>query len=71
LRDRGVAGSLVLLTRTLGTVTAASLVLMVFEILSTNDDFIEAFQRTFRFAALLAFAAAGLLAISLRRMRDG
>ena len=33
LRDRGVAGSLVLLTRTLGTVTAASVVLMVFEIL--------------------------------------
>ena len=33
LRDRGVAGSLALLTRTLGTVTAASVVLMVFEIL--------------------------------------
>ena len=36
LRDRGVAGSLVLLTRTLGTVTAASIVLMVFEILNVN-----------------------------------
>ena len=33
LGDRGVAGSLALLTRTLGTVAAASIVLMVFEIL--------------------------------------
>ena len=68
LRDRGVAGSLVLLTRTLGTVTAASLVLMVFEILSANHGFLEAFQHTFQLAGLLAFAAAGLLALSPRRI---
>ena len=67
LRDRGVAGSLVLLTRTFGTVTAASLVLMVFEILNTSHGFVEAFQRTFQIAALLAFAAAGMLAASSRR----
>ena len=58
LRDRGVAGSLVLLTRTLGTVTAASIVLMVFEILNTGQSFVEAFQQTFQLAAMLAFVAA-------------
>ena len=68
LRDRGVAGSLVLLTRTLGTVTAASIVLMVFEILQQNHSFLEAFHRTFQLAALLAFAAAGLLAFSPRKI---
>jgi MFS family permease len=67
LRDRGVAGSLALLTRTLGTVTAASLVLMVFELLQTKHGFFEAFQRTFQLAALLAFVTAGLLALSSRR----
>ena len=67
LRDRGVAGSLVLLTRTLGTVTAASIVLMVFEILQQHHSFLEAFQRTFQLAALLAFAAAALLAFSPRK----
>jgi hypothetical protein len=66
LRDRGVAGSLVLLTRTLGTVTAASVVLMVFEILNVKDGFLEAFQTTFQLAALLAFAAAGSLALAAR-----
>lgn len=70
LRDRGVAGSLVLLTRTLGTVTAASIVLMVFEMLNTNQGFIEAFQRTFQLAAMLAFASAILLAVS-PRIRQG
>jgi MFS family permease len=70
LRDRGVAGSLVLLTRTLGTVTAASVVLMVFEILNEKQGFLESFQKTFQFAALLAFGAAGLLAISPRRIGE-
>lgn len=69
LRDRGVAGSLVLLTRTLGTVSAASIVLMVFEILQQHESFLEAFQRTFQLAALLAFAAAGLLALPSRRAK--
>ena len=70
LMDRGVAGSLVLLTRTLGTVTAASVVLMVFEILNMNHGFLEAFHQTFQLAALLAFAAAGLLAVSPRKAVD-
>jgi MFS family permease len=68
LRDRGVAGSLVLLTRMLGTVTAASIVLMVFEILQQNGSFLEAFHQTFQLAALLAFAAAALLALLPRRI---
>ncbi len=65
--DRGVAGSLVLLTRTLGTVTAASVVLLVFEMLNVKYGFLAGFQKTFQLAALLAFAAAGLLALSSRR----
>ena len=64
--DRGVAGSLVLLTRTLGTVTAASIVLMVFEILNTDHDFLGAFRQTLQLAAMLAFAAAALLTASPR-----
>jgi MFS family permease len=70
LRDRGVAGSLVLLTRTFGTVTAASVVLMVFEILNMKFGFLEAFQKTFQLAALLAFAAAGASAFAPRRTDD-
>ena len=66
LGERGVAGSLVLLTRTLGTVTAASIVLMVFEILNASHGFVEAFQQTFQLAAILAFAAAALIAASPR-----
>jgi MFS family permease len=69
LRDRGVAGSLVLLTRTFGTVTAASVVFLVFEILNTKFGFLDAFQRTFQLAALLAFAAAAASAFAPRRIR--
>ena len=68
LGDRGVAGSLALLTRTLGTVAAASIVLMVFEILHLQHGFFDAFHQTFQLAALLAFASAGLLALSSRRI---
>ena len=64
--DRGVAGSLALLTRMLGTVAAASIVLMVFEILHAQHGFFDAFHQTFQLAALLAFASAGLLALSAR-----
>ena len=68
LRDRGVAGSLVLLTRTFGTVTAASVIFLVFEILNARYGFLEGFQKTFQFAALLAFAAAGPSALLARRI---
>jgi MFS family permease len=69
LGDRGVAGSLVLLTRTLGTVTAASVVFLVFGVLNTGYGFVEGFQKTFQLAALLAFVAAGLIALSSRGAR--
>jgi EmrB/QacA subfamily drug resistance transporter len=68
LGDRGVAGSLALLTRTLGTVAAASIVLMVFESLHSEHGFFDAFHQTFQLAALLAFASAGLLALSSRKI---
>ena len=68
LGDRGVAGSLALLTRTLGTVAAASIVLMVFEILNVGQGFFEAFRQTFQLAALLAFASARLLVFAPRRV---
>jgi hypothetical protein len=70
LRDRGVAGSLVLLTRTLGTVTAASVVLMMFEILNMEYGFVEGFQKTFQLAALLAFAGAGSWALFTAHARQ-
>ena len=67
LTERGVAGSLALLTRTLGTVTAASVFFLVFDILQATHGFLEAFQQTFQLAAVLAFVAAGLLALSPRK----
>jgi hypothetical protein len=68
LGSHGVAGSLALLTRTLGTVAAASLVLMVFETLQSKNGFFEAFHQTFQLAALLTLASAGLLALSPRKI---
>jgi hypothetical protein len=68
LRDRGVAGSLALLTRTFGTVTAASVIFLVFDLLNTTYGFVAGFQKTFQFAAVLAFAAAVLIALSPRRI---
>jgi hypothetical protein len=44
-------------------------VLMLFEILNVTGGFLEAFQQTFQLAALLAFAAAGLLAVTPRKVR--
>jgi MFS family permease len=66
-RDRGVAGSLALMTRTLGTVGAATLVLLLFQSLEPAAGFVVAFQRTFQLAAALPFAMAALLALPRRR----
>ncbi len=66
--DRGVAGSLTLLTRMLGTVTAASVILMLFEILQIGNGFLEAFHQTLQLAALLAFVSAGLLILLPRNI---
>lgn len=68
LADRGVAGSLTLLTRMFGTVTAASFILMLFESLQAGRGFFEAFQLTFQIAAVLALISAGLLALLPRRI---
>lgn len=68
IEDRGVAGSLTLLTRMFGTVTAASVILMLFEILQVGRDFFDAFHLTFQVAAVLAFCSAGLLAFLPHRI---
>ncbi len=56
--DRGVAGSLVMVTRTIGIVLGASLLTLVFVALREaaqatggTDDFLISFQSTFRYAA--------------------
>jgi hypothetical protein len=63
--DRGVAGSLVMMTRTVGTVTGATLLMLVFQTLRSHslagggDDagaFLDGFAGTFRLAALLPAA---------------
>jgi MFS family permease len=58
---RGVAGSLAMLTRTLGTVSAASLVMLLVRHLATAGDFLAAFRQSFALAAILPFAMAALL----------
>jgi len=64
--DRGVAGSLGMVTRTIGTLAGASVLMLVFQ--SADDDFITGFERGFAAAALSA-TLAGL--ILFRRQRQG
>jgi MFS family permease len=68
--DRGVAGSLTMLTRTLGVVSAASLLTLVFgaseaamlaEGRNATDAFLSAFARAFLLAALLPLLVLPLL----------
>lgn len=63
--DRGVAGSLVMMTRTIGTVTGATLLMLIFQTLQRHSltvggdeagAFLDGFAGTFRFAALLPAA---------------
>lgn len=49
--DRGVAGSLVMVTRTIGIVLGASLLTMVFVALREADDFLIGFQSTILYTA--------------------
>jgi MFS family permease len=65
-QDRGVAGSLVLVTRTVGIVGAASLMRLLFERLSERDGFLPAFHQCFGLAALLSLATAALLVVRRR-----
>jgi MFS family permease len=61
-QDRGVAGSLVMVTRTIGTVSAAAGVMLLFQALERPEGFLAAFQDTFRLAAALPFVMAILMA---------
>ncbi len=71
--DRGVAGSLVMVTRTIGIVLGASLLTLGFVALRERaaaagaaDDFLVGFQSTFRYAAL---SLGVLLAVTCLRPR--
>jgi MFS family permease len=73
--QRGVAGSLAMLTRTLGIVTGASLLTLVFHVLgaasaASGEDFLPAFRATFRLAGMVS-AIGGVAAVCLiaRRAR--
>ena len=76
-QHRGVAGSLAMLTRTLGVVTGAALLTLIFHILEAAvlangstpaDGFMSAFRGTFHFAGVVA-ALAAVVAASLTRHR--
>jgi MFS family permease len=62
-QHRGVAGSLAMVTRTVGTVSAAALVMLLFAQLETGSGFLLAFRETFVLAGLVPFVMAGLLAL--------
>jgi MFS family permease len=72
LRDRGVAGALGMATRTIGTVTGATVLFLVFQLLRNGGDpqdntaFLAAFQGTFRIAAGIPLA---LFVLALLRRR--
>ena len=78
-QHRGVAGSLTMLTRTLGVVTGAALLTLIFHALEAaalasgvapGNGFISAFGGTFRLAGATTGLAALVVALSLgRRLR--
>jgi MFS family permease len=57
-RNRGVAGALGMATRTIGTVTGATVLMLIFQSLQSlgTDGFMTAFQVTFRIAAAIPVA---------------
>jgi MFS family permease len=72
--QRGVAGSLAMLTRTLGIVTGASLLTLVFHALgaasaASGEDFLSAFHATFRLAGTLSIVT-GTVAWALLSQRS-
>jgi hypothetical protein len=70
LADRGVAGSLSVLTRTIGTVTGAASLTLIFHALQGGDattGFLDAFRGVFR----LAGAAVALSVIAIPWWRRG
>lgn len=65
--DRGVAGALGMATRSIGTVTGATVLMLVFQTLQGAHAFVPAFQQTFRVAAAIP---AVLLVLGLLQKRD-
>ena len=53
--DRGVAGSLGMVTRTIGTLSGASLLMLAFQ---SSESFMPGFERAFNLAATLAVLGA-------------
>ena len=53
LSNRGVAGALGMATRTIGTVTGATILMLVFQSLQGSAGFVGAFRGTFGIAAAL------------------
>jgi MFS family permease len=69
--SRGIAGSVAMLSRSLGTVTGATLLTVLFhalEGLSLAETFLSAFRRTFWIAGCVS-ALAGLLVLLTRSLR--
>jgi MFS family permease len=67
-RNRGVAGALGMATRSIGTVTGATVLMLIFQSLQSRgaDGFMPAFQVTFRIAAAIP---AAIILFDLRRGR--
>ena len=68
VRNRGVAGALAMATRSIGTVTGATVLMLIFQSLQTagTEGFLTAFQTTFRIAATIP---AALVFLELKRYR--
>jgi MFS family permease len=72
-RNRGVAGALGMATRTIGTVTGATVLMLVFQSLQASgaaEGFTSAFQGTFRFAGAIPAALVLLDIVRGLRTRD-
>jgi MFS family permease len=65
-QNRGVAGGLAMVTRTVGTVSAAALVMLVFGQFQASGGFFAGFRQTFALAAALPLVMAALLALRRR-----
>ncbi len=67
-RNRGVAGALGMATRSIGTVSGATILMLIFQSLQVagTDGFMTAFQTTFRIAATIP---AALIVLELKRTR--
>jgi hypothetical protein len=76
LAHRGVAGSLAMLTRTIGTVTGAAVLTLGFQAIASAardsgtgeaEAFLTAFHTMFRLAGIIAASTGALIAWSARR----